>query len=62
MHSKDWTVTSLHPGAVSTDLGRNIIGEKAFNEMKEGKAGFVQMTLAKTLALFTKTVPEGATT
>ena len=58
----DWTVTSLHPGAVTTDLGRNIMGEQAYNNLKEGKGGFVQETLAKTMAAFLKTVPEGATT
>ena len=57
-----WTVTSLHPGTVTTDLGRHIMGEPAYSNLKEGKGGFLQETLAKAVALFLKTVPEGATT
>ena len=38
------------------------MGEPAYSNLKEGKGGFLQETLAKAVALFLKTVPEGATT
>ena len=59
---KQWTVVSLHPGAVTTDLGRNMMGEQKYEEFKQGKGSPIEMSLAKTMALFLKTVPEGATT
>jgi NAD(P)-dependent dehydrogenase (short-subunit alcohol dehydrogenase family) len=59
---KAWTVTSLHPGAVATDLGRYIVGEEKWNDMKENGMSFRDKLLFVPLSKFTKTVPEGAST
>ena len=54
---------SLHPGAVATDLGRYIVGEEKFQDMKEnGFASAKDKFLMESLAKFVKTVQEGAST
>eukprot|EP00980_Cylindrotheca_fusiformis_P016292 scaffold4841_cov132-Cylindrotheca_fusiformis.AAC.5 len=56
------TTVALHPGAVSTDLGRNIVGEEKWNELKtKGPSGLEALAL-NAASIFTKTVPEGAST
>jgi NAD(P)-dependent dehydrogenase (short-subunit alcohol dehydrogenase family) len=56
------TTVTLHPGAVSTDLGRNLVGEEKWNDLKtKGPSGLESLAL-NALSLFTKTVPEGAST
>lgn len=56
------TTVALHPGAVSTDLGRNIVGEEKWNELKtKGPSGLESIAL-NAASIFTKTVPEGAST
>jgi len=59
---KHWTVTSLHPGAVATDLARYIIGEQQWNDMKTKGMTTQQKLLLIPLSKFTKTVEEGAST
>ena len=59
---KGKAVTDQHTGAVSTDLGRYLYGEKAWNDLKDGKGTLPQIALAKALSVFIKTVPEGANT
>jgi len=56
------TAVSLHPGAVQTDLGRNIAGEEKWNQIKNNGASPLEMTILKALAKFTLTVEEGAST
>jgi len=59
------TAVSLHPGAVQTDLARNMFGEEKWNEMKEKGDEAVSpltMVLLKGLSKFTLTVQEGAST
>ncbi|CAJ1952200.1 unnamed protein product [Cylindrotheca closterium] len=62
----DWlTTVCLHPGAVNTDLGRNIMGEEKWNELKESggaSASPLTMFALKALSNFVLTVPEGAST
>ena len=60
---EEWLSTvTLHPGAVSTDLGRYIVGEEKWNELKSnGPSGFEKFAL-NAASIFTKTVPEGAST
>jgi NAD(P)-dependent dehydrogenase (short-subunit alcohol dehydrogenase family) len=56
------TTVTLHPGAVATDLGRNLVGEEKWNELKtKGPSGLEALALNAASA-FTKTVPEGAST
>ena len=56
------TVVALHPGAVATDLGRYLVGEEKWNELKtKGPSGFEAFAL-NAASIFTKTVPEGAST
>jgi NAD(P)-dependent dehydrogenase (short-subunit alcohol dehydrogenase family) len=57
------TVVSVHPGAVATDLGRNMVGEEKWNDLKSkgGPSGWESLAL-NAAAIFTKTVPEGAST
>mmetsp|Transcript_3367 Transcript_3367/g.4871 ORF Transcript_3367/g.4871 Transcript_3367/m.4871 type:complete len:406 (+) Transcript_3367:84-1301(+) len=57
-----FTVTSLHPGAVATDLGRYLVGEEKFNSMKENGMGFMDSLIFGTLNKFVKTVEDGAST
>lgn len=59
---KEWSIVALHPGAVGTDLGRNLVGTENWNKLKEGKAPLWQTALAKSLNVFIKTVEQGATT
>lgn len=56
------TTVALHPGAVSTDLGRYLIGEEKYNEMKTRGASGLESLAQNALAVFLKTVPEGAST
>jgi NAD(P)-dependent dehydrogenase (short-subunit alcohol dehydrogenase family) len=56
------TAVTLHPGAVNTDLGRYLIGESKWNDLRtKGPSGLESFAL-NALSLFTKTVPEGAST
>jgi NAD(P)-dependent dehydrogenase (short-subunit alcohol dehydrogenase family) len=56
------TVVSVHPGAVATDLGRNMMGEEKWNDLKtKGPSGWEALAL-NAASKFTKTVPEGAST
>jgi len=57
------TAVTLHPGAVQTDLGRYLVGEEKWNDLKKngppsGLQGFALNAASK----FTLTVPEGAST
>jgi NAD(P)-dependent dehydrogenase (short-subunit alcohol dehydrogenase family) len=56
------TTVALHPGAVSTDLGRNLVGEEKWNELKTKGPSGLESLLLNAASLFTKTVPEGAST
>lgn len=62
----DWLTTlTLHPGAVGTDLGRNMMGEEKWNELKDsgGKSeSSLTMMALKVASNFVLTVPEGAST
>lgn len=56
------TVYSLHPGAVQTDLARNMMGPEKWDTMKkEGLKGWDALLL-NTMAKFIKTVEDGAST
>jgi len=56
------TAVTLHPGAVQTDLGRYIVGEEKWNDLKtKGPSGFQAIAL-NAASRFTLTVPEGAST
>mmetsp|Transcript_27616 Transcript_27616/g.33560 ORF Transcript_27616/g.33560 Transcript_27616/m.33560 type:complete len:421 (-) Transcript_27616:73-1335(-) len=59
---KSWTVTALHPGAVATDLGRYIVGEAKWNDMKENGMSLRDKLLFIPLSKLTKTVEDGAST
>jgi len=56
------TAVTLHPGAVSTDLGRNLIGEKKMAEMKTKGVSPLEGLALKALSALVLTVPEGAST
>jgi NAD(P)-dependent dehydrogenase (short-subunit alcohol dehydrogenase family) len=56
------TVVTLHPGAVATDLGRNLFGEEKWNSLKTKGPSFFESIALNAASLFTKTVPEGAST
>jgi NAD(P)-dependent dehydrogenase (short-subunit alcohol dehydrogenase family) len=56
------TAVALHPGAVRTDLARNLIGEDKFAAMqKDGPAGS-DFVLLNALSYFTRSVENGAST
>jgi NAD(P)-dependent dehydrogenase (short-subunit alcohol dehydrogenase family) len=59
---KSYTVSSLHPGAVTTDLGRYLVGEEKWNRMKTEGMTFQEKLLFVPLSKLTLTVPEGANT
>lgn len=60
---EEWlTTVTLHPGAVSTDLGRNLVGQEKWDDLKTNGASGLQMLALNALSVFTKTVPEGAST
>lgn len=56
------TAVTLHPGAVATDLGRNIAGEEKWNQIKNNGASPLEMFFLNTLSKFTLTVEQGAST
>merc|ERR1712194_933088 len=56
------TTVTLHPGAVQTDLARNIYGEEKWNQIKNDGASPLEMFVLKGLAKFTLTVEQGAST
>jgi len=57
------TAVTLHPGAVQTDLGRYLVGEEQWNNLKtNGPPSGLQGLLLNTASKFTLTVPEGAST
>jgi len=58
------TVTSLHPGAINTDLARNMMGgEEAWYEKKsKGPTTFVEKILDATISKALLTPEEGAAT
>jgi NAD(P)-dependent dehydrogenase (short-subunit alcohol dehydrogenase family) len=60
-NGEEWlTTVALHPGAVSTDLGRNIIGQEKWDDLKANGASGLQLLALNAASVFTKTVPEGA--
>ena len=56
------TAVTLHPGAVQTDLGRNIAGEEKWNQIKNNGASPLEMFALNALSKFTLTVEQGAST
>lgn len=56
------TVVSLHPGAVQTDLARNLIGEEKWAKMQTEGPSFLDSLLLNTLSYFVIPVERGATT
>ena len=58
------TAVTLHPGAVQTDLGRNIAGEEKWEKLKTNEITLspVESFLLNTASKFTLTVPQGAST
>merc|ERR1712008_67502 len=56
------TAVTLHPGAVATDLGRNLIGETKGNDLKTKGPSRLEAVALSTLSGLTLTVPEGAST
>jgi NAD(P)-dependent dehydrogenase (short-subunit alcohol dehydrogenase family) len=58
----EYTTVTMHPGVVATDLGRNMIGEENFEQIKSGKGTFVQNAFASVMSLFLKTPEQGANT
>jgi NAD(P)-dependent dehydrogenase (short-subunit alcohol dehydrogenase family) len=57
-----FTAVTLHPGAVSTDLGRYLIGDEKWNELKTKGPSPLETFALNAFSLFTKTIPEGAST
>lgn len=57
----NWTVVTLHPGTVGTDLGRHLFGEDQYQKLKDGNGSILQTTVAKTANVFLKTPQQGAT-
>lgn len=56
------TTVTLHPGAVQTDLGRNLVGEDKWEDLKTNGPTGLQAVLFNALNSVTLTVPEGAST
>jgi NAD(P)-dependent dehydrogenase (short-subunit alcohol dehydrogenase family) len=56
------TTVTLHPGAVQTDLGRYVVGQEKWNDLKSKGPSGLESFLLNAAALFTKTVEEGAST
>lgn len=56
------TAVTLHPGAVSTDLGRYLIGEERWRDFKQNAPAPVESLVRNALSIVTKTVQEGAST
>mmetsp|Transcript_22369 Transcript_22369/g.55426 ORF Transcript_22369/g.55426 Transcript_22369/m.55426 type:complete len:410 (+) Transcript_22369:155-1384(+) len=56
------TAVTLHPGAVQTDLARNIAGEEKWNQIKNNGASPLEMLVLTALSKFTLTVEQGAST
>jgi NAD(P)-dependent dehydrogenase (short-subunit alcohol dehydrogenase family) len=60
---KSWLVAvTLHPGAVSTDLGRYLIGEQRWHEFKVNAPKPIKSVVHNILSVVTRTVQEGAST
>lgn len=59
-----WTVTSLHPGAVNTDLARNMMGgdEAWFAKKEQGPSTLLEKFLDKTINKALLTPEQGAAT
>lgn len=55
-----WTASTLHPGVVATDLGRNLIGKERYNRTSNGQGGWLESIVSNGLTLFLKTVERGA--
>ena len=59
---KEWTVVATHPGAVQTDLARNMFGEEKWNKLAaEGPKG-TDYLLLNALSFFVRPVDRGANT
>jgi NAD(P)-dependent dehydrogenase (short-subunit alcohol dehydrogenase family) len=56
------TAVTLHPGAVSTDLGRYLVGDDKWNELKTKGPSPLESLALNAVSFFTKSVPEGAST
>lgn len=58
------TAVTLHPGAVQTDLGRNIAGEDKWNKLKNNEVTLspLESFFLNAASKFTLTVPQGAST
>lgn len=56
------TAVSLHPGAVQTDLARNLIGEEKWQTIQKEGPSFVDSLLFGVLGYFVIPVERGATT
>jgi NAD(P)-dependent dehydrogenase (short-subunit alcohol dehydrogenase family) len=56
------TAVTLHPGAVATDLGRYLVGEGKWNDLKTKGPSPLESIALNAVSVFTKTVPEGAST
>lgn len=56
------TAASLHPGAVQTDLGRNLIGEEKWAKLQKEGPAFPESILLNLLSYFVIPVERGATT
>ena len=58
-----WKVSSLHPGAVHTDLARHLIGIENWERSKSSNGGSLLVSAVQnTLSIILKTVQQGATT
>jgi len=58
----DWVTATLHPGVVSTDLGRNMMGDEWYNRMSTDTGGVLESIAAKAFSSFLKTPESGAST